>query len=150
MIVLTTPRQLPWPNRAVSTRNIHNNSIQPFVRTRSPKPVERCKPVVFWQYMVPTDTHGRSGDVGNNNVTLTWSSVVDGRPDRPSRGRRRIVPDVCRECSSKSIHCSKVHSSYHPRTIGLGSFTYLLGGPFERAEQAIRHHQDDHLEAVQR
>ena len=73
--------------------------------------------------MVPTDTHGHSGDVGHRSVALTWSSVVDGRPDRPSRGRRRIVSDVCRECSSKSTHCSKVHGSYHPRTIGLDSFT---------------------------
>ena len=75
--------------------------------------------------MVPTDTLGHSSDVGHHSVAvaLTWSSVVNGRPDRPSRGRRRIVPDVCRECSSKSIHCSKVHGSYHPRAIGLGSFT---------------------------
>ena len=52
--------------------------------------------------MMPTDTHGHSGDVGGDSVALTWSSVVDGRPDRPSRGRRRIVPGVCRqrECSS--------------------------------------------------
>ena len=73
--------------------------------------------------MVPTDTHSHSGDVGHHSVALKWSSVVDGRPDRPPRGRRRIVPDVCGECSSKSIHCSKVHGSYHLRTIGLGSFT---------------------------
>ena len=73
--------------------------------------------------MVPTDTHDRSGNVGDKFVMLTWPSVVDGRPDRPSRGRRRIVPDVCRERSSKSTHCSKMHGSYHPRTIGLGSFT---------------------------
>ena len=97
---------------------------QPFVRARSPTPVERCQPVVFLQWMVPTDTHGRSGDVGDHSVALAWSSVVDGRPDRPSsRGRRRIVPDVCRECSSKSIHYSKVNGSYHPRTIGPGRFT---------------------------
>ena len=123
MLVLTTPRRLPWPNRAGSTRNVHNNSIQPFVRTRSPTPVERCQSVVFWQWMVSTDTHDRSGDAGDNSVTLTWSSVVDGRPDRSSRGRWLIVPDVCKECSSKITHCSKVHGSYHPRTIGPGSFT---------------------------
>ena len=73
--------------------------------------------------MVSTDTRGCGSYMGHRSVALTWSSVVDGRPDRPSRGRRRIVPDVCRECSSKSIHCSKVHGSYHPRTIGLDSFT---------------------------
>ena len=119
MIVLTIPRRLPWLNRAGSTRNFHNNSIQPFVRTCSPTPVERCQSVVLWQWMVPTDTHGRSGDVGSPSVALTWSSVVDGRPDRPSRGRLRIVPDVCTQCSSKSIHCLKVHGSYHPRTVWL-------------------------------
>ena len=125
MIVLTITRRLPLPNRAGSTRNVHNNLIQPFVRTRLPTPVERYQPVVFWQCMVLTDTHGRSGHVGDHCVTLTWSSVVDGRPDRPSRGRRRMVPDVCRKCSSKSTHCScsKVHGSYHSRTIGSGSFT---------------------------
>ena len=41
------PRRPPWPNRAGSTRYVHNNSIQPFVRTRSPTPVERCQLVVF-------------------------------------------------------------------------------------------------------
>ena len=62
--------------------------------------------------------------VMHNSVALTWSSVVGGRPDRPSRGRRRIVPGVCKECSSKSTHFSKVHGSYQPpRAIGPGSFT---------------------------
>ena len=27
MIVLKIPRRLPWPNRAGSTRNVHNNSM---------------------------------------------------------------------------------------------------------------------------
>ena len=40
----STPMAKP---RAGSTRNVHNNSIQPFVRTRSPTPVERFQPVVF-------------------------------------------------------------------------------------------------------
>ena len=71
MIVLNIPRRLPWPNPAGSTRNVHNNSIQPFARTRSPTPVERCQPVVFWQWMVSTDTYGRSGYVGDDSVTLT-------------------------------------------------------------------------------
>ena len=35
MIVLKIPRRLPWPNRAGSARYVHNNSIQPFVKTRS-------------------------------------------------------------------------------------------------------------------
>ena len=48
MVVLTTPRRLPWPNRVGSTRNFHNKSIQPFVRTRSPTPAERCQPVVVF------------------------------------------------------------------------------------------------------
>ena len=64
--------------------------------------------------------------MGNRSVALTcvpkgpafsflnyWSSVVDDRPDRPSRAGRRIVPDVCGECSSKITHCSKVHGPYH-------------------------------------
>ena len=60
-------------------------------------------------------------------MTLTWSSVVDGGPDRSSRGRWLIVPDVCKECSSKRIHCSKVHGSYHPRprTIGRANSTKI-------------------------
>ena len=127
MIVLTIPRRLPWPNRAGSTRNVHNSSIQPFVRTHSLTPVERCQPVVFWQWMVSTDTHGHSGDVGHHSVALTWPSMVDGRPDRPSRGRWRIVPDVCRECSLKSIHCSKVHDSYLSRTPRPDKFTWPSG-----------------------
>ena len=73
--------------------------------------------------MVPTDTHGRSGYVGDNSVTLTYASVVDGRPDWPSRAGRRHRRNVWCECSSKSTHCSKVHGSYHPRTTGPGSFT---------------------------
>ena len=74
--------------------------------------------------MVPTDTHDRGGYMGGCSATLTSSSVVDGRPDRPSRGRWRIVPDVCRECSLKSIHCSKkVHDSYLSRTPGPDKFT---------------------------
>ena len=73
--------------------------------------------------MVPTDTHDRGGYMGGCSATLTSSSVVDGRPDRPSRGRWRIVPDVCRECSLKSIHCSKVHDSYLSRTPRPDKFT---------------------------
>ena len=46
-IVITTPRRLPWPNRVGSTRNVHNNSIQQFMRTRSPTPVERFQSVEF-------------------------------------------------------------------------------------------------------
>ena len=61
--------------------------------------------------------------MGGCSATLTSSSVVDGRPDRPSRGRWRIVPDVCRECSLKSIHCSKVHDSYLSRTPRPDKFT---------------------------
>ena len=41
-------------------------------------------------------------------------------PDRPSQGRWRVVPGVCRECSLKNIHCSKVHDSYLARTPPLG------------------------------
>jgi hypothetical protein len=93
----------------------------------------------------------KAGRGGGNSVALTWPSVFGGRPDRPSRGRRRIVPDVCKECSSKSTHCSKVHGSYHPpRTIAPSARAALLGGPFGRVEQAIRRHQDDLLRAVQR
>ena len=73
--------------------------------------------------MVPTDTHDRGGYMGGCSATLTSSSVVDGRPDRPSRGRWRIVSDVCRECSLKSIHCSKVHDSYLSRTPRPDKFT---------------------------
>ena len=73
--------------------------------------------------MVPTDTRGCGSYMGHRSVALTWSSVVDDRPDRPSRAGRRHRRNVWCECSSKSIHCSKVHGSYHPRTIGLGSFT---------------------------
>ena len=94
------------------------------MRTRSPTPVERCQPVVFWQWMVSTDTRGCGSYTGHRSVALTWSSVVDDRPDRSSRTGRRHRRNVCRECSSKSIHCSKVHGSYHPRTIGLDSFTH--------------------------
>ena len=61
--------------------------------------------------------------MGHRSVALTWSSVVDDRPDRSSRTGWRHRRNVWCECSSKSIHCSKVHGSYHPRTIGLGSFT---------------------------
>ena len=61
--------------------------------------------------------------MGGCSATLTSSSVVDGRPDRPSRGRWRIVSDVCRECSLKSIHCSKVHDSYLSRTPRPDKFT---------------------------
>ena len=61
--------------------------------------------------------------MGHRSVALTWSSVVDDRPDRSSRTGRRHRRNVWCECSSKSIHCSKVHGSYHPRTIGLDSFT---------------------------
>ena len=73
--------------------------------------------------MVSTDTRGCGSYMGHRSVALTWSSVVDDRPDRSSRTGRRHRRNVCRECSSKSIHCSKVHGSYHPRTIGLDSFT---------------------------
>ena len=73
--------------------------------------------------MVSTDTHDRGGYTGDRSVTLTWPSVVDGRPDWPSRGRWRIVSDVCRECSLKSIHCSKVHDSYLSRTPRRDKFT---------------------------
>ena len=73
--------------------------------------------------MVPTDTRGCGSYMGHRSVALEWSSVVDDRPDRSSRTGRRHRRNVWCECSSKSIHCSKVHSSYHPRTIGLDSFT---------------------------
>ena len=74
--------------------------------------------------MVSTDTRCCGSYMGHRSVALTWPSVVDDRPDRSSRTGRRHRRNVwwC-ECSSKSIHCSKVHSSHHPRTIGLGSFT---------------------------
>ena len=61
--------------------------------------------------------------MGHRSVALTWSSVVDDRPDRSSQTGRRHRRNVWCECSSKSTHCSKVHGSYHPRTIGLDSFT---------------------------
>ena len=61
--------------------------------------------------------------MGGCSATLTSPSVVDGRPDRPSRGRWRIVSDVCRECSLKSIHCSKLHDSYLSRTPRPDKFT---------------------------
>ena len=67
--------------------------------------------------------HDRGGYMGDCSVALTSSSVVDGRPDRPSRGRWRIVPDVCRECSLNRIHCSKVHGSYLSRTPRPDKFT---------------------------
>ena len=73
--------------------------------------------------MVSTDTRGCVSYMGHRSVALTWSSVVDDRPDRSSRTGRRHRRNVWCECSSKSTHCSKVHGSYHPRTIGLGSFT---------------------------
>ena len=73
--------------------------------------------------MVSTDTRCCGCYMGHRSVALTWSSVVDDRPDGPSRTGRRHRRNVWCECSSKSIHCSKVHSSHHPHTIGLGSFT---------------------------
>ena len=74
--------------------------------------------------MVSTDTRDCVSYMGHRSVALTWSSVVDDRPDRPSQTGRRHRRNVWCECSSKSTHCSKVHGSYHPRTIGLGSFTW--------------------------
>ena len=73
--------------------------------------------------MVSTDTRDCVSYMGHRSVALTWSSVVDERPDRSSRTGRRHRRNVWCECSSKSTHCSKVHGSYHPRTIGLDSFT---------------------------
>ena len=60
IIVLTITRRLPWPNRAGSTRNVHDNSIQPFARTRTPTPVERCQPV-------------RSHDIGA--IPMPWGAT---------------------------------------------------------------------------
>ena len=73
--------------------------------------------------MVSIDTHGRSGYVGDNSVALAYSSVVDGRPDWPSRAGRRHRPNVCCEWSSRSACCSKVHGSYPSRTLGPDNFT---------------------------
>ena len=73
--------------------------------------------------MVSTDTHDRGGYTGDRSVTLTWSSVVDGRPDRPSRAGRRHRSNVCCEWSSKSVCCSKVHGSYLARTTRRDKFT---------------------------
>ena len=93
------------------------------MRTCSPTPLARCQPVVSWQWMVSTDTHDRGGYTGDRSVTLTWSSVVDGRPDRPSRAGRRHRSNVCCEWSSKSVCCSKVHGSYLARTTRRDKFT---------------------------
>ena len=149
MIVLKMPRRLSWPNRAGSARYVHNNSIQPFVRTRSPTPVERCQPVVFWQWMVPTDTHGHShsGDVGDHYVALTWSSVVDGRPDR----HREVAGASCRTCAESAPQRAPTARKCTVRTtLATSAQAALLGGPFGHAEQAIRRHQDDLFGAVQR
>ena len=147
VIVLKIPRRLIWPNRAGSTRYVHNNSIQPFVRTRSPTPVERCQPVVFWQWMVPTDTPGHSSDVGHHSVALTWSSVVDGS----QIGHREIAGASCQTCAeSAPQRASTAQKCTIRTTLAPSAQAALLGGPFGRAEQAIRHHQDDLLGAVQR
>ena len=73
--------------------------------------------------MVSTDTHDRGSYTGDRSVTLTWSSVVDGRPDRPSRAGRRHRSNVCCEWSLKSVCCSKVHDSYLARTPRRDKFT---------------------------
>ena len=46
--------------------------------------VAEFQPEVFCPWVVPTDTHGRSGDMGGRCVALTWSGAVEDRPDWPS------------------------------------------------------------------
>ena len=73
--------------------------------------------------MVPTDTHGRGGCMGDRCVTLTWSRVVDGRPDWPSDRCRRHRRNVWCGCSSLSTYCSKAHGSTSVGTIFAHEFT---------------------------
>ena len=81
MIVLSTPRRLQGPIRADSMRNPKNElANHTFDNTGGKVPAGGI--LVAW--MVPTDTHGRSGDIGDRSVALRWSSAVDGRPDWPS------------------------------------------------------------------
>ena len=99
MIVLKIPRRLPWPNRTGSTRNVHNNSIQPFAcredtfADTSGKAASRWCSDSGWCQQTPTAAavtwvimpwhlHGRA-----------WSMA--GQIGHRDRGRRRIVvPDI--------------------------------------------------------
>ena len=74
MIVLSMPRRLRGPTRAESIRNPSNELVN---RTF----VAECLLEVFCQWMVPTDTHGRSGYLGGRCVALTWPGAVEDRPD---------------------------------------------------------------------
>ena len=108
MIVLTIPRRLPWPNRAGSTRYVHNNSIQPFVRTRSRRhqwkgasrwcsDSGRCQqtPVAaaVTRVIVPWHLHGRVwsmiGQIGHRELVGAIAGTFDeSAPQRASTARK--------------------------------------------------------------
>ena len=46
-------------------------------RTFDTTPVAGCQPEAFCLWTVPTDTHGRGGNMGDRSVALKWSSAVD-------------------------------------------------------------------------
>ena len=84
---------------------------------RSTPLVAGCQPEVFCPWMVSTDTHGRSGYMGDRCVALTWPGAVEDRPDWPSGRCRRHWPNVWCECSSSSTHFTKVRGSASAITI---------------------------------
>ena len=100
-----------------------------------------CQPGAICPWMVPTDTHGRSGDMGDRCAALTWPGAGgEDRPDWPSGRCQRHWPNVWCECSSLSTHCTKVRGS---TSVGTILHKALLDRPSGRTEGAIRHEQDD-------
>ena len=81
--------------------------------------------------MVSTDTHGCGSYMDHRSVALTCSSVIDGRPDRPSRAGRRHCRNVWCEWWSKTVHCSKARGSTSYQT----NFPHQLWSTAPRSPQ---------------
>ena len=116
------PRRLRGPTRADSIKIL----IMSWRIARSTPLVVGCQPEVFCPWVVSTDTHGRSGDMGDRCVALAWPGAVEDRPDFPSdRCRRRHWPNDWSECSSLSTHCTKLRGSSSVGTIFAHTSTRL-------------------------
>ena len=70
----------------------------------------------------------------HRSVALTCSSVVDGRPDRPSRAGRRHRRNVWCEWWSKTVHCSKAR----------GSNSYQTNFPHQLTRSSVRTRRGSH------